>query len=408
MIHDKNTPLGFNHYLFLWFGAAVSIAEILTGGLLAPLGFQTGVTAIVLGHIVGTIILIAGGIIGTEERIPAIVSTRISFGLYGSYIFSILNVLQLVGWTAVMILAASRSANEISKVLWGFDQQSLWSLIMGGLVLLWIALGRDGGLKKANMVAVFLLFGITVVLSHVVFKDTSVLSTPPLGGGMSFGEALELSVIMPLSWLPLIADYTRFAKDKKSAAFGSGIGYFVGSCWMYIIGLGAAIIAGDPEPSTMMLAANLGLSALGIVVLATLTTTFLDAYSAGVSFANIFPKLNEKHVALIMTIIGTLTALFVDIEQYENFLIALGSVFAPLFAILLTEYFLIKNRHLRPELLMNWRALAVWLLGIYLYYQFIDMQFILGATIPVFVITSLIYRSIWVYTKEWSYCLNSK
>jgi len=73
MIHDKNTPLGFNHYLFLWFGAAVSIAEILTGGLLAPLGFQTGVTAIVLGHIVGTIILIAGGIIGTEERIPAIV-----------------------------------------------------------------------------------------------------------------------------------------------------------------------------------------------------------------------------------------------------------------------------------------------------------------------------------------------
>jgi len=213
---------------------------------------------------------------------------------------------------------------------------------------------------------------------------------------------------MPLSWLPLIADYTRFAKDKKSAALGSGIGYFVGSCWMYIIGLGAAIVAGNPEPSAMMLAANLGLAALGIVVLATLTTTFLDAYSAGVSFSNIFPQLNEKHVALIMTIIGTLTALFVDIEQYENFLIALGSVFAPLFAILLTEYFMIKNRHLRPELLVNWRALAVWLLGIYLYYQFMDMQFILGATIPVFVITSLIYRGICVYTKEWSYCLNSK
>jgi len=407
MIQEKNTTLGFNHYLFLWFGAAVSIAEILTGGLLAPLGFQTGVIAIVLGHIVGTILLMAGGIIGTDERIPAIVSTRISFGQYGSYIFSILNVLQLVGWTAVMILAASRSANEISKVLWGFDQQSIWSLVLGGLVLLWIALGRDGGLKKANMVAVFLLFGITCVLSQVVFKDTSVLNSPPLGG-MSFGEALELSVIMPLSWLPLIADYTRFAKNKKSAALGSGIGYFVGSCWMYIIGLGAAIVAGDPEPSAMMLAANLGLAALGIVVLATLTTTFLDAYSAGVSFANIFPKLNEKHVALIMTIIGTFTALFVDIEQYENFLIALGSVFAPLFSILLTEYFMIKNRRLRSELLVNWRALAVWLLGIYLYYQFMDMQFSLGATIPVFVITSLIYRSVCVYTKEWSYCLNSK
>ena len=407
MIHNKNTTLGFNHYLFLWFGAAVSIAEILTGGLLAPLGFQTGVAAILLGHLVGTVILIMGGIIGADERIPAIVSTRISFGQYGSYIFSILNVLQLVGWTAIMILAASRSANEISKTLWGFDDQALWSLILGGLVLLWIALGRDGGLKKANMAAVLLLFGITLVLSQVVFKDANLLSTPTLGE-MSFGEALELSVIMPLSWLPLIADYTRFAKSKKSSALGSGIGYFIGSCWMYIIGLGAAISAGNSEPSAMMLAANLGLAALGIVILATLTTTFLDAYSAGVSFANIFPTLNEKHVALIMTIIGTLTALFIDIEQYESFLIAIGSVFAPLFAILLTEYFIIKNRRLRPELLVNWRALVVWILGICLYYQFMNIQFILGATIPVFVITSLIYRSIYFYTKEWSYCLPNK
>jgi purine-cytosine permease-like protein len=37
---SEKGELGFSHYLFLWFGAAISIAEILTGGLLAPLGFQ--------------------------------------------------------------------------------------------------------------------------------------------------------------------------------------------------------------------------------------------------------------------------------------------------------------------------------------------------------------------------------
>lgn len=399
---NQNT-LGFNHFLFLWFGAAVSIAEILTGGLLAPLGFQTGVMAIVIGHVVGTIILVLGGIIGTQERIPAIVSTRISFGIYGSYIFSVLNVLQLVGWTAVMIIAAARSANEISKMLWGMDQLSLWSIGIGGLVLLWIVLGREGGLKKMNMLAVFLLFGITVLLSNVVFKDSTALSAPPIGG-MSFGEALELSVIMPLSWLPLIADYTRFAKDKTSAALGCGLGYFIGSCWMYLIGLGAAIIAENPEPSAMMLAANLGLSALGIVVLATVTTTFLDAYSAGVSLANIFPKLDEKRIALVMTVIGTGIALWVNIEQYENFLLAIGSVFAPLFAVLLTEYFIIKNRQLRPDLLVNWSALAVWVLGVIMYHQFITMEFVLGATIPVLLLTSLLYKITWRYTKEWKSC----
>ena len=402
-MNENTNTLNFKNYLFLWFGAAVSIAEIITGGLLAPLGFQSGMIAIIIGHLVGTVLLVLAGLIGAQERIPALVSTRISFGTYGSYLFSVLNVLQLVGWTAVMIIAAARSANEITKVMWGMDHLQLWSMAIGGLVLLWIALGREGGLKKANMVAVFLLFGVTIVLSTVVFKDGNVFSIPPVGG-LSFGEALELSVIMPLSWLPLIADYTRFAENKKSGALGSGIGYFVGSCWMYTIGLGAAIVAGNPEPSTMMLAANMGLTALGVVILSTVTTTFLDAYSAGVSFGNIFPKLNEKLVAIIMTLIGILLALWVDIEDYENFLIAIGSVFAPLFAILLTEYFILKNRQVQADMLVNWAAFGVWALGVILYYQFITMEFVLGATIPVMLITALLYKIIWRHTKQWKYC----
>ncbi len=399
----EDATLGFSHYLFLWFGAAVSIAEILTGGLLAPLGFQSGLAAIIIGHLAGTGILVLAGWIGTQERIPALVSTRISFGEYGSYFFSVLNVLQLLGWTAVMIIVAARSANELSKLLWGIDQLSLWSIGIGGLVLLWIVLGREGGMKKANMLAVFLLLGITVVLSMVVFQNSAALSAPPVDG-MSFGQALELSVIMPLSWLPLIADYTRFAKNKKSAAWGSGLGYFIGSCWMYIIGLGTAIIAGNPEPSAMLLAANLGLSALGIIILATVTTTFLDAYSAGVSFANVFPKFNEKRVALVMTVIGTMVALWVNIEQYEHFLIAIGSVFAPLFAVLLTDYFIVKNRKVQEDMLINWGALLVWALGVGLYYQLIKMDFMLGATIPVMMSTALLYKITWGYMKQWKYC----
>ena len=402
-MNENTNTLNFKNYLFLWFGAAVSIAEIMTGGLLAPLGFQSGMVAIIIGHLVGTVLLVLAGLIGTQERIPALVSTRISFGTYGSYLFSVLNVLQLVGWTAVMIIAAARSANEITKVMWGMDHLELWSMAIGALVLLWITLGREGGLKKANMVAVFLLFGVTIVLSTVVFKDGSVFSTPP-AGGLSFGEALELSVIMPLSWLPLIADYTRFARDTKKAALGSGIGYFVGSCWMYTIGLGAAIVAGNPEPSAMMLAANMGLTALGVVILSTVTTTFLDAYSAGVSFGNVFPQLNEKLVALLMTLIGIILAIWVDIENYEDFLMAIGSVFAPLFAILLTEYFILKNRQVQPNVLVNWAALGVWVLGVILYYQFITIEFVLGATIPVMLITALLYKMIWGYTKQWKSC----
>lgn len=401
MSQEGNT-VKFPHFLLLWFGAAVSVAEILAGGLLAPLGFVSGVMAILLGHLIGTTLLVLGGIIGTRERTPAIESTRISFGVYGSGLFSILNVLQLIGWTAIMIISAAKSANQLTKMLWQIDNYTLWSVAIGAMILLWIALGREGGWKKVNAAAVLLLLGLTVVMSATIFKTPEALTQPP-AGGMSFSEAVELSVVMPLSWLPLIADYTRYAKTSQGAAWGSWLGYFIGSCWMYIIGLAVALTAGDPDPSSVLLAANLGLTALGIIVLATVTTTFMDAYSAGVSFSNLFSGLNEKHVALVMTVIGTVLALLVDMEQYETFLLAIGSVFAPLFAIVLTDYFIRNRRSIRPELLVNWYAIAVWAGGVALYYQFLELKLSLGATIPVIFITGLVYLCLARYAEKWQY-----
>lgn len=398
---DKsNNNLTLSSFFTLWFGAAVSIAEILTGGLIAPLGFKNGMIAIIIGHVMGTAILVLGGYIGTEERLPSILSTGIAFGQYGARLFSILNVLQLLGWTAVMIISGARSVNEITKALWSYDNIFLWSILIGGLICFWIHLGKDG-MKKLNMVAAALLFLLTIILSTVVFRNNELFSRSEMGT-MSFGTAMELNVIMPLSWLPLIADYTRFAKSKRDGIAGSFLGYFIGSTWMYTIGLGAAIVAGNPDPGAMMLAANLGFTALGIVILSTVTTTFLDAYSAGVTFLNIAPKLSERKTALAMGIIGTIIAVIVPIEQYENFLYVIGSVFAPLFAILITEYFIVKKRRkLEEGLLVNWGAAVVWVIGIFMYYRFIKYDFILGATVPVMVITGFIYSLSWRLIKNW-------
>jgi putative hydroxymethylpyrimidine transporter CytX len=376
-------------YMTLWFGAAVSMAEILSGGLIAPLGFKKGVLAIILGHLIGTTLLVLGGLIGTRERIPSIMSTRITFGKYGSYGFSILNIVQLIGWTTVMIITGARSVNELSKSLWNFNNMALWSIIIGVLVCLWIVFGKEGW-KKLNNIAVVLLFGLTIVLSMVVFKNGG-LFTNHVEGTMSFGSAVELSAVMPLSWLPLIADYTRFAKKSKDGVIGSFSGYFFGSAWMYIIGLGIAIVGNNQDPSVMMLAANLGFSALGIVILATVTTTFMDVYSAGVSFLNITTMVNEKTVAIIISIIGTGIALVLNMEEYETFLYYIGSVFAPMFAILLIDYFFYKNRKVNESLAINWAAIIVWAIGVVLYYQFVKLDFIIGSSVPVMIITAILY-----------------
>ncbi|WP_461204934.1 putative hydroxymethylpyrimidine transporter CytX [Clostridium sp. DL1XJH146] len=396
----KENKLSFYNFIFLWFGAAVSIAEILTGGFIAPLGFKLGFVAIVLGHLIGTVILVLAGLIGSREKVPAITSTRMSFGLYGTYIFSILNVLQLIGWTAVMIKSGASSINGISNMLWKFDNQAIWSLVIGGLIILWIVFGKNG-LKKITTVSVTLLFILTIVLGFIIFKDGSVFNSASTGE-MSFGAALELSVVMPISWIPLIADYTRFAKSDKGGAYGSFIGYFVGSCWMYVIGLGAAIVSGNPDPSAIMLAVNLGVIGLGIVLLSTVTTTFLDAYSAGVTFLNIMPKLDEKKISVIMTVIGIGAALLVPMENYESFLYAIGSVFAPLFAIVIADYFIIgKNRKVEEKLIINFGSTLIWVLGVILYNVMMGIDLPLGSTVPVMLITGIVYTISWKGISNW-------
>jgi putative hydroxymethylpyrimidine transporter CytX len=197
-------------------------------------------------------------------------------------------------------------------------------------------------------------------------------------------------VTMALSWLPLIADYTRNVKFKKSGVLCSVFGYFTGSSLMFIIGLGAAIYAGTSDICTILLAAGLGIVALIIVVFSTVTTTFLDVYSAGVSFVNLNSKANEKAAALVVCLIGLVLAMLVPISQYENFLYLIGSVFAPLFAVLLTDYFIFKKQKVDPGSLFSLKNAALWIVGVIAYRLLLSWDSPFGITLPVMMIVSLL------------------
>lgn len=383
MQENKTSNLNLS---LIWFGAAVSIAEIATGVLLAPLGLAKGITAVLIGHLIGGIILILAGLIGAKSCLSSIQSTRISFGRYGSYFFSILNILQLLGWTAIMIINGAVAINAIT-IRFGIDSFPLWCVLIGALIILWIIIGIKN-LSKVNIVAMTALFIFCAILGWKAFSSGTL--DHESFGTITFGAAVELSVAMPLSWLPLIADYTREAKKPVSGTMFSSLAYFVGSCFMYIIGLGAAIFAGTSDISQILLASGMGVIALLIIVLSTVTTTFLDAYSAGVSAANLSPKIKEKHAAILTTVLGTIMAIFISMSQYENFLYLIGSVFAPLFAILFTDYFLFKKEQIDEHCKMNIKNIVLWVIGFIGYRWFMTIDFALGNTLPVMVAISLL------------------
>jgi putative hydroxymethylpyrimidine transporter CytX len=371
----------------LWFGAAVSIAEILTGALTAPLGLAKGILAILIGHGIGAGILFLAGLIGAASGLAAIESTRISFGKYGSFGFSILNILQLIGWTAIMVINGAKALDGVTGAVFRYQNEKLWCILISAFIGLWIIVGFKN-LAKINGFVVGVLLVFSVVLGWVVFQHQGGL--PGIKGSMAFGAAVELSVAMSLSWLPLIADYTRHVKYQKSGVLCSVFGYFAGSSLMFIIGLGAAIYTGTSDICTILLAAGLGIVALMIVVLSTVTTTFLDVYSAGVSFVNFNPQVNEKAAALGVCLIGLVLAMLVPISQYENFLYLIGSVFAPLFAVLLTDYFIFKKQKIDSGSVFNLKNTMLWIVGVIAYRVLLSWDSPLGITLPVMLIVSIL------------------
>lgn len=377
----ENKTSSFSQFI-LWFGAAVSIAEILTGALLAPLGFNKGIMAILIGHIIGAIILFLAGKIGAQSKLSSIESTRISFGTYGSYLFSVLNIIQLLGWTAIMILSGAQAFNAVTKQLYGMDHEILWSILIGLLIMAWIAFGAKQ-LTIVNTIAVGALFIFTIILGVIVFSHP-LNTVGKITDQLTFGAAVELNVTMSLSWLPLIADYTKHVKKETSGTLLSVLGYFIGSILMYAVGLGASLFAGTSDISTILLTAGLGLAALFIVVFSTVTTTFLDAFSAGISFQNINKKVNGKTAGIVVTIIGVFLAMFVPMTQYENFLYFIGSVFAPLFAIVLTDFFILKKKSITNHLI-NIPNLLIWIIGVFGYRALMPYNSIVGITLPVMI-----------------------
>lgn len=374
----------------IWFGAGVSMSEILTGTYFAPLGIKTGLFAILIGHIIGGILLFLAGYLGAKTRNNAMETVAVSFGRKGNLPFSVLNILQLAGWLAILNYDGALAANGIFSVGAG-----VWCAVIGVLLLLWVLVGLKR-LEKINMVAMTALFLMTLVLCFVIVTRGN-FGTLFNGGSankdaLTFGAAIELSAAMPLSWIPVISDYTSNSTKPVKATVVSTIVYCLVSCWMYLIGMSAAIGMGTSDIAQISLRAGLGVVGLLIILFSTVTTNFLAAHSAGVSgevIGESFSKhINGKYLSVLVVLIGTIAAILYPMDNIEDFLYLINSVFAPMIAVMIADFFFNKKRSVTKE--WDWTNLTVWLIGLSLYRVLMHVDIIIGYTLPDIVITAVL------------------
>jgi NCS1 family nucleobase:cation symporter-1 len=404
--HERNLN-GLDFFL-LWAGVAISLAEIWAGGFLAPMGFWLGLGAIVLGHIIGNTFMALGGIIGSEHGIMSMVSVRPSFGIRGSNLAAVLNIIQLIGWASIMLIIGGRAGAMLGKPMGGIlASKSLWIIAIGLGTLLWAQVTGKSIWRILQKLTVIGLLLLMVLMSGVSVKEfgSGVFDIKPQE--MPFMIGLDLVIAMPISWMPLVADYSRFSKRTAPAFWNTWLGYFLISSWMYVLGLTATLVAGAGDPGSLILqlmgGMRLAIPALIMVVFSTITTGFPDVYSATCSTMNISQKFSSKKILWAAGIISILVALVFPMEQYENFLFLIGAMFVPLFGVVLTDYFFIQNRQIDAQNLyrsqgpywyangFNGVALICWAIGFLVYELIALTKYPIGGSMPSLLAAGIFY-----------------
>ena len=392
----------------LWFSLGVGLMVLQTGALLAPgLGLSGGLLAIFLGTLVGVALLASVGVIGSDTGLSSMAALSLSLGSRGAMLPALLNVLQLIGWGAFEIIVMRDAASLLGARAFSegsaWSNPVLWTLVFGALATLLAVSGPLAFVRKIlRKWGIWLLLAACLWLTWNLFAkaDLPALWAQKGDGSMPFAVGFDIAIAMPLSWLPLIADYSRFGKRAKSVFGATALGFLIGNFWLMSLGVAYTLaFAPNGEVNALLLAlagAGLGIPLL-LILLDESENAFADIHSAAVS-SGFLLRLKVEHLALVIGIICTLIALLAPLAQYQNFLLLIGSVFAPLFGVVLVDHFIVRKRSadVTPGLL-RWPTLLAWLGGVATYHLLANFYPDVGATLPALLLAGLL---MWVLGRK--------
>jgi NCS1 family nucleobase:cation symporter-1 len=338
---------------------------------------------------------------------------RAPLGRQGSWLPTVLNAAQCVGWAIFELLIIASAAAALSNEVFGFRGQWLWTLVFGGIALALAVIGPIDVVRK-----LIRKYVVWAVLASLVYLTWWTLAGDGLGdafdrpgeGGMSVLDGIDLVVAITVSWIPLVADYTRFGRSRRAAFWGTGVGYLLASAWLWTLGAILFFTRDVTDPAALPVAVAAGGIAATLALFAVMVDetdeAFANVYSAAVSVQNLGPRLPQRPLVVAVAAVAIVGALTIDLLSYESFLILLGSFFVPLFGVLLADWLVAGRRYREPDVFgapaLRVGMIAAWIAGFALYQwlhpvgpswwvdvieQTSPQDVGLGATLPSFVVS---------------------
>jgi nucleobase:cation symporter-1, NCS1 family len=376
-VPDRLRVLGTLDTLLLWTNLGVSLL-VLVAASYFDLSLKQALLATLVGGLIGNSMLAVAALIGADARVPTMALQRAPLGQRGSYLATALNVLQCLGWSVFEITVIATAAAALSDRVFGFHGTWIWKVVFGGVGLALALLGPIGFVRRfVRKVGIWVVGASIVYLAVWILRNGHVGTLWHRGGkGGSFWLAVDLVIALSVSWIPLVADYTRFSRGRRAAFWGAGLGYLLPTLFQF--GFGAILVLSHPNVDgptavlTTVAAGGIG-SVLALLALTVDETdeAFANVYSTAVSLQNFFPRASQRLLIVGVAVVATTISLGVDLTRYQQFLLLLGAFFVPLFGVLLADW-LVAGCHYERDDVFGGPALrpgmvGAWLVGFGLY-----------------------------------------
>ena len=385
------------HLASLWFSLGVGLLVMQVGAYLMPaLSTEQALLAIVGGSVVGAGLLAWVGKIGCDTGLSSAGLIHHVYGRHFAKLPVLLNIVQLLGWGAFELVVMRESTVAIGRQAGGM-QASYWpwlaTLLWGGLL---VALMTGSMVRLVRqlisrialpLVVLSLLWLSWQFVGMAVQQGLPALWNRPGAGGMGVMPALDLVVAMPISWLPLVADYARYGRNSRSAMAGTWIGFGIANIWCYALGVLVALVLPSTDLVTALLLAQGGLIALSLVLLDEVDNAYGDAYSGAVSAHSLLPAWRVRTWGIVMAVASTGLAMVLPMHSLEPFLLILSSIFVPLFGVILGRLSWGGYQPAHTQAGVHLLPLALWLGGIALYHGLAAWAPQAGSALPTLALT---------------------
>lgn len=402
--------------LMIWLAANLVVTTLLTGTLFVPdVPYGLVIALIVGGTVVGAAVLVLVGAIGTRTGLPTMALTRGPFGTRGSLLPVTANVVILMGWSWVQAMLAGISLDYIVSVLTGFSSPVLFAVLCQTIVVILAIFGHAGVARVEPWFAAVIL-AIAAYIFVVAFTSYSPadFAAIPSSAEPFYSPGLVFDVVLAtaISWTVLSADFNRFARTTRGGAIGSGVGYTLSTVISMSLGataIGYVVLSGGEaipfDPVTII--EPFGALFAVAIFLSVMATNTMVVYGMVTTVVNALPGRRAPFLAtaLILGVISIIGSTFFGLlAQFTTFLVTISALFAPVFAIMIVDYYLVKRGAYEPDILrasggrywytagVNWIAVGSWAVGAILAYVWAYVWPLpFGATVPAFVVTFVLY-----------------